>query len=100
MSSIIRDEWDVLDPHDNPISRVREDSTSLALVRRFLPLGNLVPQHYVLGDDVNQYADMRTHFNPFIHRMTISVNADCPFHPLLVLASAVLLVAIEGRQKN
>ncbi|MDP6467624.1 MAG: hypothetical protein QF918_07790 [Pirellulaceae bacterium] len=100
MASMIRDEWDVLDPQDNPISKLREDSTSLALVRRFLPMGNLVPQHFVLGNDTNQFADMRTHFNPFIHRMTITVNADCPFHPLLVLAAAVLLVAIEGRQNN
>ena len=100
MTSIIRDEWDVLDANDNPISKVREDSTALALVRRFLPLGNLVPQHFVLGNETKQYADMRTHFNPFIHRMTVSVQADCPFHPLLVLASAVLLVAIEGRQKG
>ena len=100
LSSIIRDEWDVLDAQDNPISKVREDSTSLALVRRFLPLGNLVPQHYVLGDETNQFADMRTHFNPFIHRMTVAVKENCPFHPLLVLASAVLLVAIEGRQQN
>lgn len=99
-SSMFRDEWDVLDPHDNPISKVREDSTSLALVRRILPMGNLIPQHYVLGDDGHAYADMRTHFNPFIHRLTVSVNADCPFHPLLVLASAVLLVAIEGRQQG
>lgn len=100
MASIIRDEWDVLDPQDNPIAKLREDSTSLALVRRFLPLGNMIPQHFVLGDGTNAFADMRTHFNPFIHRMTVSVNADCPFHPLLVLAAGVLLVAIEGRQQG
>ena len=100
LSSMIRDEWDVLDPHDNPISKIREDSTALGLVRRFLPMGNLVPQHFVLGDDTTQFADMRTHFNPFIHRMTVTVNEDCPFHPLLVLAAGVLLVAIEGRQQN
>ncbi len=99
-ASLIRDEWEVLDPQDNLISKLREDSTSLALVRRFLPMGNLVPQHFILGDDENQYADMRTHFNPFIHRMTVSINADCPFPPLLVLAAAVLMVAIEGRQKS
>ncbi len=99
-ASMIRDEWEVLDTQDNPISSLREDSTSMALVRRFLPLGHMIPQHFVLGDDTNQYAEMRTHFNPFIHRMTVSINADCPFHPLLVLAAAVLLVAIEGRQKG
>ena len=32
--------------------------------------------------------------------VTVTINADCPFPPLLVLASAVLLVAIEGRQDN
>ena len=99
-ASMIRDEWEMLDTQDNPISKLREDSTSMALVRRFVPMGNLIPQKFVLGDDTNQFAEMRTHFNPFIHRMTITINADCPFPPLLVLASAVLLVAIEGRQKN
>ncbi len=99
-ASIIRDEWEMLDTQDNPISKLREDSTSMALIRRFVPMGNLVPQKFVLGDDTNQYAEMRTHFNPFIHRMTVTINADCPFPPLLVLASAILLVAIEGRQNN
>jgi len=99
LASMIRDEWEVLDTQDNPISSLREDSTSMALVRRFVPMGNMIPQHFILGDETNQYAEMRTHFNPFIHRMTVSVNADCPFSPLLVLAAAVLLVAIEGRQK-
>jgi len=99
-SSMIRDEWDVLDLHDNPISKIREDSTAMALVRRFLPLGNLFPQHFVLGDETHSYVDMRTHFNPFVHRLTVAVNADCPFHPLLVLAAAILLVAIEGRQNG
>jgi len=99
-SSMFRDEWDVLDANDNPVSKIREDSTAMALVRRFLPLGNLFPQHFVLGDETHAYADMRTHFNPFVHRLTVSVNADCPFHPLLVLAAGILLVAIEGRQKG
>jgi uncharacterized protein YxjI len=99
-ASMIRDEWEMLDTQDNPISKLREDSTSMALVRRFVPMGNMVPQKFVLGDDTNQFAEMRTHFNPFIHRMTVTINADCPFPPLLVLASAVLLVAIEGRQKS
>jgi uncharacterized protein YxjI len=99
-ASLIRDEWEMLDAQDNPISKLREDSTSMALVRRFVPMGNLIPQKFVLGDETNQYAEMRTHFNPFVHRMTVTINADCPFPPLLVLASAVLLVAIEGRQKS
>jgi hypothetical protein len=99
-ASLIRDEWEMLDAQDNPISKLREDSTSMALVRRFVPMCNLIPQKFVLGDETNQYAEMRTHFNPFVHRMTVTINADCPFPPLLVLASAVLLVAIEGRQKS
>ncbi len=101
LSSMVRDEWMVLDPSDTQIGSIKEDSTSLALARRFLPMGNLIPQKYHLTSGPNAvYADYRTHFNPFVHKMSVSVYNDCPISPLLVLAAGILLIAVEGRQEN
>ncbi len=95
--SIIRDEWEVLDNQDREIGKIHEDSTMLALVRRFLTA--LVPQTFHLRDNSgNELAELRTHFNPFIYRMTVTISENCSIHPYLVLAAGVLLAAIEGRE--
>ncbi|MEX0717521.1 MAG: hypothetical protein WD066_13090 [Planctomycetaceae bacterium] len=97
-SSILRDSWTVLDEHDQEIGRIQEDSALMAMLRRFL--SNLIPQKYhLIHGDGERYAAFDTHFNPFVHRMTVSVLPQCPVDPLLVLAAGILLVAIEGRQK-
>lgn len=100
-SSIMRDSWIVLDANDNEVGTLKEDSAGAAIMRRFLPLGNLIPQKFHLEDSSNNHlADFRTHFNPFVHRMTVTVYAAEPLNPLMVLAGGVLLMAIEGRQNN
>lgn len=97
MKSILRDSWIVMDENDQEIGALSEDSMGMALLRRFL--SNLIPQKFSLKtSDGNEYATFRTHFNPFVHRMTVNVLPDCPINPLLILAAGVLLVAIEGRQ--
>ncbi len=99
LKSFLRDEWGVLDEDDSQVGTIKEDSTGLAMLRRFANLGAWIPQKFHLrhenGDELAQF---RTHFNPFIHRMTVTVYPDCPLNPLLVLAAGVLLIAIEGRQ--
>ena len=98
MKSIFRDEWFVLDENEKEIGTIKEDSMMLAMVRRFL--FKLIPQKYHLSDHSgHQLADFRSHFNPFIQKMTVTVYPDSPIHPLLILAAGVLLVAIEGRQQ-
>ncbi|HUG93090.1 MAG TPA: hypothetical protein VML55_19775 [Planctomycetaceae bacterium] len=95
--SIFRDEWQVLDEDDQETGVIREDSAWMALFRRWL--SNLIPQSYHLKDlDGADLAHFRTHFNPFVHRMTVTVYPDGPLDPMLVLAAGILLVAIEGRQ--
>jgi uncharacterized protein YxjI len=97
-SSIFRDSWEVLDEDERPVGKIQEDSAFLALIRRFLT--NLVPQSFHLeAEDGEEYATFKTHFNPFVHRMTVTVRPDCPVRPMLLLAAGVLLVAIEGRQQ-
>lgn len=101
LASLMRDEWIVLDSTDQQVGVLTEDSTAMALVRRFLPLGNLVPQNYRLrSGDGNVFAQYRTHFNPVIHKMSVAVESHCPISPHVVLAGGILLLAIEGRQRS
>ena len=98
LKSIFRDEWTVLDENESEIGIIKEDSALMATLRRFA--SNLIPQSYHLKDNSgHELAEFRTHFNPFVHRMTVTVYSDCPLHPFLILAAGVLLVAIEGRQQ-
>ena len=41
---------------------------------------------------------MRQRFNPFVFKLEVEIEKDCPVDRRLVLATAVLLAAIEGRQ--
>jgi hypothetical protein len=97
LTSIVRDSWLVMDAEENEVGKIQEDSMALALVRRFLSA--LVPQSFHLRDHTGaELANYRTHVNPFVHRMTVTVYDNCSLDPMLVLAGGILLVAIEGRQ--
>ncbi len=97
-SSMFRDSWELLDEHDQPIGKIREDSTFKALLRRFL--SNLIPQTFHLEDaNGRRGATFKVHFNPFLYRMTVTRDPGVGFDPRLVFGTAVLLCAIEGRQQ-
>ena len=100
-SSILRDEWQVLDANDNQIGVLFEDSMGLALLRRFL-LGSWLPQNYdmTLGDV--RVADLKQNFNLFRYEMVIDFSMDPSkrLDPRLGIAAGILLAAIEGRQSN
>jgi hypothetical protein len=96
-SSILRDAWEILDENDRPIATVREDSTALALVRRFLV--NLIPQSFHMrGPDGTDYATIKQRFNPFIYKLDVTNEPGSPVDKRLVFAAAVLIAAVEGRQ--
>jgi hypothetical protein len=96
-SSILRDSWELLDANDQPIAHLQEDSTALALLRRLLT--NLIPQRYhLLAAGERQIAAMSQRFNPFVFKLDVEVDRDCQVDRRLVLATAILLAAIEGRQ--
>ena len=96
--SLLRDEWVVLNESEKEIGKIVEDSSALALIRRFVT--NIIPQTFHLKDHTGKdLAELKTHFNPFVHRMTVTVYDNCPLNPYLVLSAGVLMVAIEGRQQ-
>ena len=99
--SLIRDEWIVMDPYDREVGTIVEDSTALALVRRFVDAASLIlPQkfHCEMGGAV--VATFQQNYNPIIRKLTVDFSMD-PAGRLdrrLGLAAATLLSAIEGRQ--
>lgn len=93
--SILRDSWELLDARDQPVATLQEDSMALALVRRFL--SNLVPQRFVLGSGADAVT-LKQHFNPFVYKLDVAIPRASAVDRRLVLATAVLIAAIEGRQ--
>ena len=100
-SSLLRDEWEVLDAGDNVIGKLFEDSVGLAMLRRLL-LGSLLPQNYDITLSETRVADLKQRFNPFRYELDLDFSMD-PSQRLdrrLGIAAATLLAAVEGKQSS
>ena len=96
LRSMFRDEWHLLDADGAQIGSVKEDSLMMALLRRFL-FKTLFPQTFLMLDiGGNPLGKIKQRFNPF--QLSYDVEFDGIDHRLGV-ATTVLLLAIEGRQK-
>jgi hypothetical protein len=97
-SSLLRDQWIVMDENDAEVGFIKEDSAAMALLRRFVAL---IPQTYhcqINGVDVCTY---RQNFNPFVYKLTIDFAEAGPApDKRLIIAGAILLAAIEGKQSR
>lgn len=100
-SSMVRDEWEVLDANDQPLGVLLEDSVGYALLRRLL-LGSLLPQNYDLLIGGVRVADLRQRFNLFAYQMDVDFSMDTAnrLDRRLGLAGAILLAIIEGKQSG
>jgi hypothetical protein len=98
LKSILKDEWEILDPQGLVMGRVEEDSALMATLRRFLT--NLIPQKYTFFFNGQRVGEFRQHFNPFTYHATLDLSQDPSrsFDRRLALAAGILLLAIEGRQ--
>lgn len=98
LKSLIRDEWAVLDTDGAEVGKVLEDSGALAILRRFFPI---IPQTFNVSIGDKQVGVIKQQFNPFILAYDVDFTAasNDDIDPRLVVASVVLLLAIEGRQK-
>ena len=99
LKSLLRDEWTILDNTEHQIGSITEDSTLLALLRRFVT--SWIPQTFhgeVGGAPVFTFAQ---NFNPFSLRLSLDFSEDTAdrLDRRLGMAAAVLLCAIEGRQQ-
>jgi uncharacterized protein YxjI len=100
-SSMLRDEWQVLDANENQVGVMFEDSMGMALLRRFL-LGSWLPQNYDITLGETRVADLKQNFNLFRYELNLDFRMD-PSQQLdrrLGIAAGILLAAVEGRQSS
>jgi hypothetical protein len=98
--SVLRKEWTILDAFDQEIGTIREDSAMLAFVRRFITA--LLPQAYTFELHGQQVGTATQNWNLFAPKMSVDFTAD-PGKQLdrrLAVAAVVLLMAVEGRQRQ
>ena len=98
LKSFVRDSWEFLDENDELIGKLKEDSLGLAMLRRLLT--SLVPQTFHLRNGERELATYRQFFNPFVLKYQVKIHPEAEemVDTRLVLAGAILLAAIEGRQ--
>lgn len=98
--SMLRDEWQLLDPDDAPCGIMTEDDMTLALLRRFL-LGKWLPQNYDILFGERRVADLKQRFNLLRYDLDIdfSVDSSRSLDHRLGIAGAILLATIEGKQE-
>lgn len=99
--SMVRDAWEVLDPMDQIIATIREESPGLALLRRLL-LGSLLPQRY---EAIDSKESVLANYQQLFHLFRYETNIE--FTPgtiqldrRLGLAAGILLAIIEGKQSS
>ncbi|MBI4244724.1 MAG: hypothetical protein HY606_11595 [Planctomycetes bacterium] len=98
LKSIFKDEWIIMDPNDNDIGVISEDSAVLALIRRLFL--NFIPQKFNAAVNGKKLCSYKQRFNPFIFKLDINLedtNADQRMIQLCIVGG-ILLTAIEGRQ--
>lgn len=96
--SMVRDEWIVMDASDAEVGSIQEDSTMLALLRRFITA--LIPQDYSITFRGREIGSAKQNLNFFLPKMNVDLTADPSrqFDRRMAMAAVVLLMAVEGRQ--
>lgn len=99
LKSMLRDEWEVLNPAGQVIGLLFEDSMGLALLRRLF-LGNFLPQNYDISMGETRVADLKQRFNLFRYELDIDFTMDTAniLDRRIGIAAGILLAAVEGRQ--
>jgi len=97
--SILKDEWIVMDPNDQEIGLIKEDSAGMAFIRRFI--FGLLPQRYHVEFDGRTVCEYKQTANPFVSKITADYSQDPQgtFDRRMGVAGAILLCAIEGKQE-
>jgi len=100
LRSIVQDEWHVLNAEDQQIGVLKEDSLTLALLRRLL-LGSFLPQNYDLLMNGVRVADLKQRFNLFRYELNLDFTMDMAqkLDRRIGIAAGILLATVEGRQQ-
>jgi len=97
MKSMFKDEWIYFSPDEHEIGRLKESGTAI-LSRLF----KFIPQKYkIFAESGKEVASVDQHFNPFVLKYSTWIKpGQQEIDPRLIIATGVLLAAIEGRQKD
>ena len=97
--SLFRDEWIIMNKSDEEIGKIKEDSVTLALIRRFLL--NLIPQSFIGMVGNNIVFQFKQRFNPIVFWMDLDFSQDVNniLDRRMGIAASILLCAIERRQR-
>ena len=100
-STFLQDTWTLMDWNDAEIGVCQEDSAFMGAVRRFVEHASLLmPQRYDVTIGGQQIATFQQGRNPFSSRMEIKFDLpNATYDRRLTLALAMLLEAIEGKQR-
>lgn len=101
-SSFVRDEWLLFSNDGTQIATIREKGSFAPFARRYIDyISVLFPQRFevIRSRDEKIVAELRQHFNLLVYRLGVAIaEEDDEIDDLLILGSACLLAAIEGRQ--
>jgi uncharacterized protein YxjI len=100
-STFFKDEWLVLDAHEQEVAVVAEESAWKGLLRRYVEIMSLVlPQRYIVTAGGRPVAIFKQNFNPFVYKLNVDLRADPQqlIDRRLALASGILMAAVEGKQ--
>ena len=98
MSTFVQDTWEVLDSQERQIGLLQEDNPALAMIRRYF--ANIIPQGFTFSMGPDTVASFQQNWNFFVPKLHVQFHV--PPEQLdrrLGLGAAVLMSAIEGRQK-
>jgi hypothetical protein len=102
LKSIVRDKWIIMDANDQEIGTIQEDSTGLAILRRFLGLWAtlIAPQKYHFEVGGHTVGTGQQNRNPFVYIVTLDFSPDSAgaLDRRLGIAAGLLLAAVEGKQ--
>ncbi|MFP4144609.1 MAG: hypothetical protein ACLFV3_05655 [Phycisphaeraceae bacterium] len=102
LTSMLRDEWALINENDAEVGRVREDSMLHALARRAHELvALLLPQKYTMELAGQPVATIQRGFNPIFQKIEVDFSPDehVRLDRRLGLAAAVLVAVIEERSE-
>jgi len=99
--SMLRDEWQVLDPDEGLIATIQEDGAGMAMLRRLVDFAAVAfPQKYTMTSNGLALGTFRQNFNPFVTKIMAEFSEDRErlLDRRLGLAAGLLLCMIEGKQ--
>ncbi len=98
-SSFIRDTWELLDPSDNQIGTLTEDSVIAGLARRFVSIVSLIfPQKYSLKIGEQDVANFQRSYNLIRVKYDVHIdpNAVKQFDYRIIWAGVTMLGIMES----